>query len=346
MVIFSRQTHLRSSIIVPMFNKKWVSVGYVVMAALLFVLPNQLYAKTDAEIEEAIRGVISERHPKDTADWWHALGPSTPKIILAMYEKSSQTYTKLRLIEALAWFSDDAASVEFLKQEADQTEEDVLRNAAVKSVGVSQGSKETEFVSKYLHHSDLQTRLVAAQTLQGIAQNSKSDARAKAVLDQYMREEKTPWILDRLNGKFSEAKGPLVIVSSSEDRVASVFPGIWKGFWIFPRVGKPGLFSTPATLRLELKSAGVLKGEFVMVAKKQVAQQAQALSQIFVLNDPKAKGKTFSGGVSQEIFRPGGKMGSQKEGVSFQGEISESDGFIFLNLRTARGGGSFILRKE
>jgi hypothetical protein len=123
--------------------------------------------RTDAELEQAIQDVIIQRHPTDTPEWWRELGPEAPRVIIGMAEKAPRLYQRLRLVEALGWF-DDQRAVEYLKRQADSASNGVIRNAAVKAIGNSQGAKELEFVSKFLKHSDPQTRKAAAQAVHKI----------------------------------------------------------------------------------------------------------------------------------------------------------------------------------
>lgn len=192
--------------------------------------------KSESEISEMIQTVLETRHPTDTADWWKSLGPLAPRVIISMFEKSDHIYHRVRLVQALAWFG-DSESVEFLKKLSRETENGVIRNASIKSVGASQGDKEVPFVSGFLEHSDPQTRLSAAEALKRM--NSEL---SNLKLSTYMSQEKQQWVTEKLKDKLKDdlpkASGLLKLVPISEDALHPDFVGEWEGYWIFPDLNK------------------------------------------------------------------------------------------------------------
>lgn len=304
----------------------------------VFAFAPDAFTKTDQETEQAIEAVLAERHPTDTAQWWRELGTNTPKIILKMIENTQETYRRLRLVEALAWFEEDSQAVEFLKQEADRTQEDVIRNASIKSVGLSQGVKELEFISKFLKHPDPQTRFAAAGALQGM-----KDPKAQARLEHYLKEEKATWITERLKGRLAQPLRPLTIVSSSEDKVSSEFEGMWRGYALFPKRGRSGMNSWPVLVHFKAGGATQLQGDVVTTLKK-------GQTKVFQFRELKAQGQKLRA-VLPPILKDLAKSPQKSSkagggGWGVEGELREQAGFLLLELRVASQGGILFLRKE
>ena len=315
-------------------------------------------AKSAAEIQEDIEMVLKQRHPTDTGDWWKGLGPNAPSVIMKMYEDSEHIYHRIRLLQGLGWF-DDPASVEFIKQQAQSTPDDVIRNAAIKSVGISQGAKEEEFIAKFLKHSDPQTRLAAAETLKRI-----NDAQARAILEKYMAEEKAQWILQRLRNERSTPRA-LVPVTSSEDRLSPDFAGTWEGFWVAPVVDSlKALESDPAVLRLKVENATTVSGELSLKVAQPQGSSVRTRSRTLKVT---AKGKAahFSGIlVEQESpsvaasARPGGAADGAPEATprahrevrtreySFEADLVHRAGALMLEVRSPAIGATLIVRRE
>jgi HEAT repeat protein len=66
----------------------------------------------------------------------------------------------MRLIQGLGWFN-DSAGVDFIKQQAQSSLEGPVRNAAIRTIGITQGVNEIEFLSKFLSDPNPQIRLAA-----------------------------------------------------------------------------------------------------------------------------------------------------------------------------------------
>ena len=168
------------------------------MKAIIFLLlfagmPVFSYASED--LEAKIRQELKTRHPENGAAWWKALGPLASVVILKLYKESDHTYEKLRLLEALSWF-DDEAGTELLKATADRSQNGTFRNTALRSLARSQGVKEAEYIAGYMEHADPRTRLAAAKALKSILENDKLAAQAIAPkLEHFRKSERTPWVL-------------------------------------------------------------------------------------------------------------------------------------------------------
>lgn len=324
-----------------MYNNHCYRMGFLCFSFFIFlsVLNQSTFAQSDAEIESSIESILLERHPTDTPEWWRALGQEAPRVILKMIEKNTETYRRLRLVEALAWFSGDSHTVEFLKQEAERTQDDVIRNAAIKGVGISQGTKEIDFISKYLKHSDPQTRYSAALALRGM-----EDVRARAVLDEYLKEEKASWIVDKVKNKPIVPTKKLVIVSSSEERASDEFSGTWRGYFVFPKKSLNGMKSVSTLLRLQVKSATNLVGDFSLTIPKKALIKIRP-------SEMTAKAKKISGTFLGEIganidlgLRIGPEIVGKK--IEYSGELWDHRGTQLLRIEVPKVGGTFFLRRD
>ncbi|MBI4925370.1 MAG: hypothetical protein HY843_05550 [Bdellovibrio sp.] len=305
---------------------------------ILFLLVSVSFAKTDLEIEEAIHDVISQRHPKDTPGWWLDLGPGAPSVIISMYEKTTQTYTKVRLVEGLAFFKDDSRALEFLKQQAEKTDEDVIRHSVIRNIGFTHGVAEIDFLSKYLHHADSQTRLVTAQAIQKIA-----NSRSQDIIERYKKEEKARWILDRLDGKFQAPIKPLALVSSSEDNVNPIFLGFWKGYFVYPKRESRNLELVQTNLQISGQTKTDVKGELMLFFNGKKYKT-------YILKDLKLRNKKLMAFLPKEILaeiKPIKSSIKSKAGSSeITGEIQEFEDIILFYLSAKDFAGSLVLRKE
>lgn len=143
---------------------------------------------SNEEIRAAIEATLKIRHPTETKDWWHSLGSNTPSVIISIFKEDKNTYHQIRLIDALAWF-DTPAAVEFLKEQAAHHDKNIVRRAAIRSVGLSQGIKEQSFLKLGLESSDPHTRLVTARIFSNL-----KDPASKQIVKEFLKKEKTEWI--------------------------------------------------------------------------------------------------------------------------------------------------------
>lgn len=310
--------------------------------------------KSNAEIEAAIRGVLVQRHPTDTPEWWRGLGPNAPGVILSMSEKESRIYHRVRLVDALAWFPDDARAVEFLKRQAETTDEDAIRQAAVKSVGISQGAAELDFLSKQLAHPDPQTRLAAAQGLQ-----RSEDPRARKALERYLSQEKADWIVRKLRSTQPEIPpGGLARVGSSRDiedgpKIDPVFAGEWKGFWIAPESAGRGLVAKHATLQLREQGGKRLVGELSVEIQGLHVKgdgKAQKLQKV-TLGALEVEQKRFTGTISRKQVEFAGDtavLPTRAGDLQLEGQLMQIEGARVwtLEVRIPKVGVILILRKS
>jgi hypothetical protein len=70
----------------------------------------------------------------------------------------------------------------------------VLQNAAIRSIAISQGMKEQEFLTQSLNHPD---PIVRAETAKSISEIK--DPKADKLVGQYLTQEKTSWVVKKVN---------------------------------------------------------------------------------------------------------------------------------------------------
>lgn len=294
------------------------------------------YARTEAEIEEMIHATLIQRHPTDTPEWWRGLGENAPPVIIRMYETTEPTYQRVRLIQGLGAFDSELAA-RFLKEQADHTREDVVRNTAVRAVGASQGAREVEFVSKFLGNEDPQTRYAAAETLKKM-----NDPRANQVLENYLKREKAPWIAQKLKGQLPKPTKTLSVVGSSEDRLTAEFNGDWIGFFLTPKTGdQPGMNSDSATVKIRLNGGQSLSGEMNL--------QVDGKKQIWKLDAVTGKGSKISGNFVRRGPEPAPTASPgvlERKEVPFEAELSQQAGNLLLEFSAKQIGGKLIVRKS
>jgi hypothetical protein len=318
--------------------------------------PQAAWAYTNEEVRAQIEEVLMERHPSDTPDWWRSLGANAPGVIISMYEKTSYTYKRIRLLQGLGWFEAPEA-VEFLKSQADTTEESVIRGVAIRAIGFSQGKKETDFISKFLGNRDPQTRFAAADTLQKL-----NDPHAGEILDKYLKQEKTPWIAPKLRGELPRPASPLTAVATSEDRLAPEFVGEWSGFWLAPKSAREkGMDSLPVAFQLKVDkqkeeigrsspAAGIVafSGELLLQEQKKkrtprvfrfdrLTGKSTHLSGVLVAVPPEVK---VTAGATSPSPSP-----APPEELLFEADVSHQAGSVLLELRIRKLGVVLVARR-
>lgn len=284
------------------------------------------WAKSAQEIEQEVRTAIQQRHPTDTPDWWRGLGPEAPGVLISLFQSSTKIYEKVRLLDALAWF-DDPVATEFLKKQVRETNESALKMSALRSVGVSQGAEQADFLSRYLNDRDPQVRIVAARAIQTAAQNG--DERSKAHLEAYRKNENTMWVLNRLDGKTPAPPRSKTfrMVASTGSHVDDQFIGYWKGQWLVPGQKVGSLNSLPVwfivekdkrtkvvTGRLDVIRSGnqTLKRDFTLFQMKNLASKKKKLTGQFRIPTEL--------GLSQYLGKFAGKENAGKE-IAFEATL-------------------------
>lgn len=321
-----------------------VAVG-AALAAVLFFGPHRSWAAaSDQEIREQVSEVLQQRHPTDTPEWWRGLGANAPRVIIAMVGEEGSTYKKLRLLGGLGAF-DTPEAAEFLRKQAEDARESVVRTTAIRSLGASQGAKELDTISKFLQHDDAQTRLAAAQTLEKM-----NDPRAKDAFERYAREEKVPWVRQRLKGELPKPRGVLTPVASSEDRLSPDFSGEWKGYLLFPRKPQePGMKSQEAALTLRAEPSGTSASGDLRV---QGAPGTTEKNRVFRLEGASGKGIRLSGKFAEQVpqgarrARPSPVPDVLGSELAFEAELSQENGNTLIVARSRGSGAVLVLRRS
>jgi hypothetical protein len=170
-------------------------------------------SQKDLKIRESIQAILQVRHPTEDGNWWRSLGPQAPRIIMEMYENSTNIYHRVRLMNALAWF-DNPDSAQFMKKEMNQTSNQVIRNSAIQSVIRSRGMKEKKFISTVLENENPQSRIAAAEAL-GMVEEPE----AQEMVSKLMSKEKDTWVGHRI----TEQRRQTQQVQNRQDRQKQKF---------------------------------------------------------------------------------------------------------------------------
>lgn len=312
-----------------MFNKRRTAF-LILILPLLLCLQLDAASRSEPEIEEAIRNQLVQRHPNDTPEWWRALGPAAPRVIMRMADASTDIYHRTRLIGALAWFGESAEVAEFLKKQAQETEDTVIRNSALNSLGLSQGAAGVPVLESYLGDGNAQTRLAAARALQRIA---KEDRAAKIALDEYLAREKVPWVQSKLRGELPAPSKGLSEVSRSGDRLSRKLEGSWQGFFVFSGAGKETLKSVPARFLFRIENGNRLGGTLLLPPGKPGDPEVS-----IPVRELRGKGVHLRGLLPREL------AGTEKD-IRVEGTLVERSGSELLELDAEKPDGWLRLKK-
>ena len=307
------------------------------IGALGILQSSAALAYTDAQIQQMVQGRLMDRTPTDTPNWWKSLGDNAAGIIIGMYNAESNTFHRIRLLQGLGWM-DSQQAVDFVEQQAQKTDLDTLRNAAIRALARGQGAKELDFVSKYLKSEDPQTRLAAAESLHAI-----QDPRAKAMYDSYLKEEKTPWIVDKLKGGTTGVTGALKPVASSEDRLSPDFEGTWRGYWVAPKPGAKGMQSAPVVLELKAPNeANAVQGSLT------VASHGGNVARVFSLGSATGKGIDLAGNLIEKPVEKTGEKITKKPALqfTFKGSLTRMGETLLMEMRVPEKASVLVLKKD
>lgn len=214
--------------------------------------PSWATDKSSTEMESAILEILKQRHPSDRSETWIALGDQAPLVIIEMYEKIKNTYHKVRLLEGLGWF-DRPEALEFLKKVAQQSENSVTRNTAIRSAVMGHGVKGVDFAKGFLEHSDPQTRLAVAKALTWVQVNGKENLEkdlASEILESYLAAEKTSWVVKQVRSNAARLNQSRVTPANFSDLRKKKLVGKWVGIWFRPQKGNPSFISEAVSLVL------------------------------------------------------------------------------------------------
>jgi HEAT repeat protein len=164
--------------------------------AFVFTLSSvvPVYGQDARDIRETVRSIISKPTVHLSVEAWRAMGPDTASVIISLFPETQPALQKIRLLEAAANFDDDSTTA-FLKDTIDRNKNGVFRRIAIRSLGIAQGLKEREYLSRCLKDPDANIRFAAAQSFQNM-----HEVEADKVLKVYLAKEKAPWIAKKLSG--------------------------------------------------------------------------------------------------------------------------------------------------
>jgi len=289
--------------------------------------------RTEAEIREAVQTIIIQRHPSDNFEIWRQLGPGAPEVIIRMYEQSSDSVERAQLIGGLAAFGGDPGVVDFLKKQASESRESVIKQKSLAAIGASLDKGTVDFLAKFLNDADPQVRFAAAAALR---KAGADDTRSREILEAYLKTEKAPWIAGKLKGEASPAPRRLQPVASSEDRASADFAGVWKGVLLTPDPAR-GLASRPVELRVNVRGV-------------------QELTMTWVLDpgDPRAQAVEFKGwkarGLRAEGMIPGKALVlaplAKSESFSYTAEVESDPQGLRLVVKSKDSASFVVLRKK
>jgi hypothetical protein len=294
------------------------------------------------DLEEIIQEKISERHPTDTPAWWQNLGPEAPHVIISLYDKTQGIYQRLRLVEALGWFHDPEA-VAFLKKQAESTQRDVIRIGAIKSVGNSAGSSETDFIAGFLSHDDPQTRVAAGQALRKIA-----TPKANALLEKFYEKEQMPWVKDRIQETpvgVPRSRGPLLrLDTKAQPTLKAEFAGNWKGVLLIPAIRGNGLLQIDSEAKTQIENVTNLKGDVKFQLSPASGTNPQTPRSIVLqLSQTSGKDVHVSGWLKGDVLK---EWGAKEPKVHFDGELQEQGDVRLFKLEAREILLELVLRRQ
>ena len=290
------------------------------------LMPCLGWAYTDSQIQQRVGGRLLDRTPTDTPAWWQGLGDNAVNVIIGMYIAETNHFHRIRLIQGLGWI-DSPQAVDFIKQQAQDTELDTLRNAAIRAVARGGGAKEEDWVAQWLKSDDPQTRLAAAESLRDI-----KDARAKDLYVAYLKEEKAPWLVDKLNGK-TPTVGSLRPVASSEDRLSPDFAGVWRGYWMAPDPKGKGMQSSPVVLELKsVTESGGMAGKLMVI-------KHGTRSRSFNVSRASGKSINLAGQLIEQTDKPGLHF-------TFQGSLTRMGETLLMEMKIPEKSSVMVLKRD
>lgn len=313
------------------------SVYMILLALVVSMAPGFAWSMTDEQVHQAIEDKLSERHPRDSANAWLALGPNAVPVIISMYGSTDYISHRVRLAQALGYF-DDPRAADFLEKLAQSSGEDVVVNSSLRALGNSpRALGEEDFVSKFLKSDDPQTRLAAAEALNR-AVEKWGDAHAKDLIAAYLLQESQSWIVARVKGEQATVTG-LKSVSSSEDRLSGDFAGTWRGFWVQPKDGAKGMSSDPISLELKTLDDNTVQGSLFITSGMK--------SKTLVLTKSTGKGLQLTGHFREDGAPPAATSSSARAfDDEFDASLSRSRDQLILQIRVPNKTAFLILRKE
>ncbi len=307
--------------------------GVFLLMALLVVISSSATARADdADIQRKVQALLAPLHPADTPDDWRALGPDAPRVIIAMIGRTDRIRERHRLTSVLGYFPDDPAALAYLKRQAEGAPDEVIRVAAVRSVGQAAGVKESSFVAQFLASEDPDLRVAAGQTLRQM-----NDPQAEALLEPFLAKEGNSRLAARIQGQPPRVPvARLKPTGSTESRPAPGLPGAWRGFRVMPDPRSGQMRSEACTLRLQLPARATgdkaaLQAELFLTPAAGGAPLGETVTEV------RGEGQRLSGRI---------RIPGESDPVEFSGQVREQAGVRVLELRVPRTGALYLLRKD
>jgi hypothetical protein len=232
------------------------------------LVPSPAAAHSELDLENRITQLISDPQARMSPEDWKSLGPHAAATLLSLYQRDTNTFHRIRLLEALAWVEPDLEATAFMKEQAQLAKNDLLRSAALESLAISRGDEEEAFLSGFLRDEDPQIRFSAAHALGHLP-----GAMARSRLEHYLKEEKLPWIGEKLAREHEQATPRPVLPSplseTFTETVAESWAGIWKGMELLasPKNFK-SVVPSPVELVINAAGKGCLRTRFLGKSKR------------------------------------------------------------------------------
>lgn len=207
------------------------------------------FAFTDGEIENKVRESLNDRHPTTNEQFYLGLGDNAPPVLIKMYQTSTNTYHRIRLIEGLENFKSNEAVTEFLQSELKNNAQSAERRSLARNLILQCGDKCIGDVEPLLADADSQMRLVVAQTLKELG-----TTRAQQLLQKYESTEHEKWIIERVHSQQTSV-APLRIMATSEQNADKKFDGLWAG--VLVESEKNGLKTVKAEIQIKVENGKV-----------------------------------------------------------------------------------------
>ena len=187
---------LESSVTIHLFSEEPMRKLVITIWSFGFLLaplvPMTSWALSDSEIRDSVQATLEVRHPSDSGDWWRSLGSNAPGVIMSMYRETNVIYHKIRLMDALSWYDNEEAT-RFMKSEAENNSNQVIKNAAIQALVKSQGMKEKTYISNVLEKGSVHSRVAAARALDQV-----EDPQAGQLVERFVKRESGGWAASKV----------------------------------------------------------------------------------------------------------------------------------------------------
>jgi HEAT repeat protein len=175
-------------------GKNWFPqvVRFLACAA---VVSHLCFAAGPKDARETIQELMTLPETHLSVEAWRAISPNAPAIIISIFKEEKSLEKKVRLINALSNY-DDPGATDFLKDQAMNNRQLEIKRASIRSIAISQGLNQKNFLEKFLKNPDAETRYETAKAFQ-----SMHDVDAERILNEYLKREKTGWIVKRIKSE-------------------------------------------------------------------------------------------------------------------------------------------------